>query len=118
MDLAICVKFGLVNDGPLPPRFDDKDGGFDPVLFDELYGELADCKLFVICNILLNGGAIFDVGVFGPPFISNGSSLADELLFESINGDDKLLLPVNLAGRGDAADTLCGVRCDGGPCER
>ncbi|CAF4861162.1 unnamed protein product, partial [Rotaria sp. Silwood2] len=31
-------------------------------------------------------------------------------------GDDKLLFEVNLAGRGDAADTFCGVRCDDGPC--
>ena len=72
----------------------------------------------VICNILLNGGAIFDVGVLGPPFISSGSSFVDKLLFDNINGDDKLLFPGNLPGRGDAADTLCGVRCDGGPCER
>ena len=113
----MCAKFGLVNGGPLL-RFDDKDGGLDPVLFDGLYGELADCKLLVICSILLKGGAILDVGVLGPPFISNGSSFADELGFESINGDDKLLFPGNLAGRGDAADTFCGVRCEGGPCER
>jgi hypothetical protein len=122
IDFAMYAKFELVNEGPLPLWFDDKDGGLGALLFDELfdelYGELADCKLFVICSILLNGGAIFDVGVLGPPFISNGSSLANELLFESINGDDKLLFPVNLAGRGDAADTLCGVRCEDGPCER
>lgn len=53
---------------------------------------------------------MFDVGVLGPPFISSGSSLADGLLFESINGDDKLLFPGILAGRGDAAETLCDVR--------
>jgi hypothetical protein len=96
----------------LPEIFDD----FDPILFDGLYGELADCKLFVICNILLRGGAIFDVGVFGPPFISNGSSFVDELLFDNINGDDKLLLPGILVERGDTADTLWGVRCDDDPC--
>ena len=59
-----------------------------------------------------------DVGVLGPPFISSGSSFVDKLLFESINGDDKLLFPGNLTGRGDAAGTLCGVRCEGGPCKR
>lgn len=87
------------------------------MLFDGLYGELADCRLLVICSILLNGGAIFDVGVLGPPFMSSGSSFVDGLLFESINGEDRLLFPGNLAGRGDAADTLCGVRWEGGPCE-
>lgn len=102
----------------MPIGFDDIDGGLEPLLFDGLYGELADCKLFVICNILLNGGAILDVGVLGPPFISNGSSLADEFALEIINGDAILLFPGNLAGCGDAADTLCGVRCDDGPCER
>jgi hypothetical protein len=104
---------GLIIGGPPAIFDDDKEGGFGPLLFDVLldglYGELADCKLFVIWSMLLNGGAIFEVGVFGPPFKSSGSSLAVELLllFESINGDDKLLFAaVILAGRGEAAETL------------
>ena len=38
---------------------------------------------------------MFDVGVFGSPFRSNGSSFA-ELLFGIINGEDKLVLEVNV----------------------
>lgn len=103
----------------MPERVDDNDDGFELVLFAGLYGEFADCRLLVICSILLSGGAMLDVGVFGPPFMSRGSSFADEFgLLESISGDARLLFPGNLAGRGDAADTLCGVRCDGGPWER
>ncbi len=74
-----------------------------------------DCRLFVICSILLNGGAIFDVGVFGSPFISNGSSFV-ELLFDIINGDDKFVLVVNFDERGDAPGTLCGVVEPAGGC--
>lgn len=54
---------------------------------------------------------MLDVGVFGSPFRSSGSSFV-ELLFESINGDERLLLfrlEFCLDERGDAAGTLCGV---------
>ena len=51
---------------------------------------------------------MFDVGVFGSPFISNGSSLV-----ELVNGEDRLLFSVNFDERGDAAGTLWGVI----PCE-
>lgn len=114
----MCDRFGLVIDGPLLARFDED---FNPApleeLFDGLYGEFADCRLLVIWIILFKGGAMFDVGVLGPPFISNGSSLDDEFVFESINGDERLAFVVNFDGRGEAAETLCVPRCDGGPCE-
>lgn len=89
----------------MPPIDDDAFNElFDAMAFDALYGEPADCKLFVICSILLNGGAIFDVGVRGPPFMSNPSSFPDVLVFEAIDGDAKLLSPVNFDERGDTAE--------------
>ena len=87
----------------------------DPLLFEGLYGELDDCKLFVICNILLKGGAILEPGVFGSPLMSNGSSLVG-LLVDIISGDGKFgLFAFIFDERGDAAGTLCDVRWDGGP---
>ena len=59
---------------------------------------------------------MLDEGVFGSPFISKGSSLV-EFAFESINGDERLLMLDILDARGDAADTFCEDKCDGGPCE-
>ena len=42
------------------------------------------------------------------------------LLFENINGDERLVLLLlfafNFDERGDTAGTLCDVKCEGGPC--
>lgn len=66
------------------------------------------CRLLVICSILLNGGAILDMGVFGSLLVSRGSSFV-EFIFDIINGDDRLAFPVSFDERGEAAGTLCGV---------
>lgn len=59
--------------------------------------------------MLLNGGAMLDVGVFGSLLMSSGSSLV-ALLLAIINGDETLLLAfTSFDERGDAAGTLCGV---------
>lgn len=60
---------------------------------------------------------MFEVGVRGPPFISNGSSFDAEFGFPSINGEAKLLLVFNFDDRGDGTEAFWEPRWDGGPWE-
>jgi hypothetical protein len=55
-----------------------------------------------------NDAAIFDVDIFGSPFISNVSHVV-ELLLDIINGDDKFVFVDNFDECGVGARTPCGV---------